>query len=388
VTTPVLERPPLTASALPSPPARRRWWQGLSRGAGWTAVAIAAGYAVLPQLTGGGAAWRQLSGVQARWLWAAFALEAASLAVYAALTRVLLPRAGRPCYARLLGIDLATMAASHAVPAGSAVGLGLGYRLLTAAGVRGPAAVSAKAVQAVGSALVLNLLLWVALVVSIVQHGTASGYGVVALMGAVLMAGAGVLVVVLLHGGDRVADAVARGAGRLPKVSEDAVRGGLAAVVDHMRRLTLDRRLLAVATGWAAVNWLLDAAALWGCIRAFGPALGADGTFVAYGIAAVVAALPVTPGGLGVVEASLIPSLVAAGAPHGAAVLGVLAWRALTFLLPIPVGTVSYLVLQRRPGTPPAVRGCTGLTASGRFRRRRRSLPSMVWTRPRSRAAR
>src|SRR5205085_10458733 len=134
--------------------------------------------------------------------------------------------------------------------------------------------------------------------------------------------------------------------------------------------------LLTVAAAWAAANWLLAAAALWACVRAAGATLGADGTFVAYGIAAVVAALPVTPGGLGVVEASLIPSLIAAGAPHGAAVLGVLAWRALTFLLPIPVGAVSFVVLQRRPRTPSAVRGCIGSTASRRFRRRRRALPS------------
>jgi uncharacterized protein (TIRG00374 family) len=373
---------------LAPPPARRPGRRGVGRAAGWTAVAIVAGYAVLPQLTGSGAAWRQLSGVQARWLWAALALGAASLAAYAALTRVLLPRAGRPSYRRLLGIDLATMAASHVVPAGSAVGLGLGYRLLTAAGVRGPAAVSAKAVQAVGSAVVLNLLLWVALVVSVAQHGTGSGYGIVAVLGAVLMAGAGVLVLLLLRGGDRVAGAVARPLGRLPKVSEDAVRGGLTAVVDHVRRLTRDRRALTGAAAWAAANWLLDAAALWACIRAFGPALGAGETFVAYGVAAVVAALPVTPGGLGIVEASLIPSLVAAGAPHGAAVLGVLCWRALTFLLPIPVGALSYVALQRQPRTPSAVCGCLGSTAPGRFRRRRRSLPSTTWTPRRPSAAR
>jgi uncharacterized membrane protein YbhN (UPF0104 family) len=259
---------------------------------------------------------------------------------------------------------------------------------LTATGVRGPAAVSAKAVQAVGSAVVLNLLLWAALIAWVAQHGTGSGYGVVAALGAVLMAGAGVLLVLLLRGGERGAGAVARTLGRLPKVSEDAVRGGLTGVLDHVRRLGGDRRLLAAATGWAAANWLLDAAALWACIRALGPALGVDGTFVAYGVAAVVAALPVTPGGLGVVEASLVPALVAAGAPHAAAVLGVLAWRALTFLLPIPVGGVSYLVLQRQPRTAPAGRGCLGSTAPGGFRRRRRSLPSAAWTRPRPSAAR
>jgi uncharacterized protein (TIRG00374 family) len=388
VTTTVLERPSAAVPALPRQPARHRKSRGFLRTTAWVIAAALVGWVALPQVTGAGAAWGQLSGLEMPWLWAAVALEAASLAAYAALTRALIPRAGRPGYARLLGIDLATLAASHVVPAGSAVGLGLGYRLLTAAGVRGPTAVSAKAVQAVGSAVVLNVLLWVALVVSVAQHGTGSGYGIVAALGVVLMAGVAVLLGLLLRAGDRAGDAMARALGRLPRVSEPAVRGGVAAVVDHLRQLTADRRLLTAATAWAAVNWLLDAAALWACVRASGTALGVDGTFVAYGIAAVVAAMPITPGGLGVVEASLIPSLIAAGAPQGAAVLGVLAWRALTFLLPIPVGGMSFAMLERRPGTPSAVRGCLGKTAPGRFRRRPRALPSNAWTRQRLRAAR
>jgi uncharacterized protein (TIRG00374 family) len=363
-------------AALPSRP--RAGWRTLGRAGTWAAVAFVTGYAVVPQVIGSGAAWRRLSGVQTSWLWAALALEAASLAAYAALTRALLPRPGRPSFRRLLGIDLATTAASHAVPAGSAVGLGLGYRLLTSAGVRGPVAVSAKALQAVGSAVVLNLLLWISLVVWVAQHGTGSGYGVVAVLGAVLMTGAGALVLVLLRGGERVAGTVARVLGRLPKLSEAAVRNGLTAVVDHVRALGRDRRLLSAAAVWAAANWLLDAAALWACVRAFGPALGVDGTFVAYGVAAVVAALPVTPGGLGVVEASLIPALTVAGAAHQAAVLGVLAWRALSFLLPIPVGALSYVVLQRRPvlrsqyaSTAETLREDDSGSAGAPYRRRR-----------------
>jgi uncharacterized protein (TIRG00374 family) len=387
VTTTVLERPPAAVPALRGEPVGRPASWRFFRTTGWATAAALVGWAFLPQITGAGAAWRQLSGMDARWVWAALALEVASLAGYAALTRALLPRPGRPGYARLLGIDLATLAASHVVPAGSAVGLGLGYRLLTAAGVRGPAAVSAKALQAVGSAVVLNVLLWIALVLSVAQHGAGSGYGVVAALGVVLMGSAAVVLVLLLRGGDRAADAVAGALGRLPWVSEDAVRGALAAVVDHVRQLTADRRLLTAATAWAAANWLLDAAALWACVRASGAALGVDGTFVAYGTAAVVAAMPITPGGLGVVEASLIPSLIAAGAPHGAAVLGVLAWRALTFLLPIPVGAMSFAMLERWPRTPSAVHAAPDALHEDDSRAGS-ALSSVGWTRRRTSAAR
>ena len=54
----------------------------------------------------------------------------------------------RAGYQRVLRIDLSTLAICHSVPAGSAVGLGVGYRLFTGAGVIPAAAVMTKATQA------------------------------------------------------------------------------------------------------------------------------------------------------------------------------------------------------------------------------------------------
>jgi uncharacterized protein (TIRG00374 family) len=305
-------------------------------------------YLVVPQIAGTRNSWHLLVGVDNAWLLLAVLLEVASLGVYAALSRALLPGAERPGYATVLGIDLSTMAASHVVPAGSAVGLGLGYRMLTRSGVSGPAAVFAKATQAIGSAVVLNLILWVALVASLPLHGFSPVYGPVAVAGLVLLTAAAVLLVLVLRGDDRIAAVVGRQLGRLPRVSEERVRDAIHSGAGYLRAFAADRRLLAVTFLLAAANWLLDAGALWACVRAFGHTLGPDGLLVPYGIAAVLAALPLTPAGLGVVEASLIPALVGFSTPRGIAILGVLAWRAITFLLPIPIGGVSYLLLQRR----------------------------------------
>lgn len=98
-------------------------------------------------------------------------------------------------------------------------------------------------------------------------------------------------------------------------------------------------------------------------MRAFGHTLGPDGLVVSYGIAAVLAALPITPAGLGVVEAFLIPSLVAFSVPQAMAVLGVLAWRTISFLLPIPAGGVGYLLLQTH--SPATAGRATGLSSVG-----------------------
>jgi uncharacterized protein (TIRG00374 family) len=59
--------------------------------------------------------------------------------------------------------------------------------------------------------------------------------------------------------------------------------------------------------GWAAGNWLFDAASLWVCLWAYGVGLHPGPLLAAYGAADLVGLLPVTPGGLGVVEGVWLP---------------------------------------------------------------------------------
>jgi len=100
------------------------------------------------------------------------------------------------------------------------------------------------------------------------------------------------------------------------------------------------------AIGWATANWLLDAAALWAFVAAFGHRTNVIGLFVSYGLAQVLAAIPLTPGGLGVVEATLSATLVGFAVPKGIAILGVIGWRLVQFWLPIPIGGLAYLSLR------------------------------------------
>lgn len=318
-------------------------------------VAVVVEYLLIPQLAGTRKSWHLLLDVDNVWLLAALGLEAGSLLAYALLSWALLPTDGRPGYGRVLRIDLSTLAVSHCVPAGSAVGLGLGYRLLTVAGVAPTAAVVAKATQAVGSAAVLNALLGAALLSSIALHGSSSVYGLVAIAGLTVLSMATATTIILTRHEQSTSQRLGRALGRLPFLSADAVRSAVNSAAVYLRLLGSDRRLLGQVVVFALTNWLLDAAALWACVRAFGHTLGPDGLLVPYGIANVLAALPITPAGLGVVEAFLIPALVGFTVPRGVAILGVLAWRAISFLLPIPVGLAAYLSLPNpSPGNAPA----------------------------------
>ncbi len=291
----------------------------------------------------------QLGRVNILWLLAGFSLEAGALTAYGRLTQSVLPK-DAPSFSKIIRIDLSTLAVSHVIPGGTAGGTGLGYRLLTSNGVSGTDAGFALATQGIGSAVVLNAMLWVALVISIPLHGFNSAYVTVAVVGAVLLAAFGALVLAFTRGESgsvKVLQAIAR---RVPWVTEDQMKQLVERLAERLRTLASDRRLLRLAVLWAAANWLLDAASLWAFVAAYGHITSPIDLFVAYGVANILAAVPLTPGGLGIVEAVAATTLIGFGVPAGVAWLGVISWRLFNFWLPIPVGAGAYVSLRVRHG--------------------------------------
>jgi len=324
---------------------RRRW---LPREVRWgiTALAIGVlGYFLLPDLTGARRTLNQLAKVNVVYLGAGVVLEAAALGAYAELTRTVLPL---PIVrrSRLLRIDLSSLAVSHVVPGGTAPGTGVAYRLLTDSGVPGADAGFALAMQGVGSAVVLNGLFWLALLVSLFLHGFNPIYGIAAGAGVLLMAAFGGVVVLLLRGRRWAMDAVHRMADHVPFINGDAVARVVEVIATRLQTLLRQPVLLRRAGVWAAANWLLDAACLWVFVAAFGKFVSPIDLMVAYGLANVLAVIPITPSGLGVIEGVLIPTLVGFGVPSHKALLAVLGYRVVNFWLPIPVGGISYLTLR------------------------------------------
>jgi hypothetical protein len=96
--------------------------------------------------------------------------------------------------------------------------------------------------------------------------------------------------------------------------------------------------------------------------------------------AGIIALFPVTPGGLGIVEASLSGLLVLAGVSGRSAVVATLAYRLAQYWLPTVAGAVAYGLFRRRYGTaskpesivdadigePPGVGGTAGRGPNGR----------------------
>jgi uncharacterized protein (TIRG00374 family) len=307
------------------------------------AILLVGEYVLLPQLAGAGKTIHLLAGVNLWWLALGMMAEVGSLLAYARLSQRTLR--APVSYWRMLQIDLSTLAVSHVVPAGTLVGAGLGYRLLVRNGVPPPQAVSGKTVQTVGSAVVLNGILGVGLIAALALHGGDALYTPIASAGSVLLLLVAAATVLILRRKQWVIDLVSKLLVRLPHVNPAAGRRLIDSLAETLRSLGTDRTFLRQTLGWATLNWLLDALALWCSVRAFGHSLGPVGLIVAYGLANVAAALPITPGGLGVVEGILVPTLVAFSTPRGVAILGVLAWRLFSFWIPIPIGLACYAPL-------------------------------------------
>jgi hypothetical protein len=215
-------------------------------------------------------------------------------------------------------------------------------------GVKGPDAAFALATAGVGSAVVLNFILWFGLIISIPTRGVNAAYGTAAIVGILLMAFAGFIIFGLVEGQGR-SERLVRSVARRLRFDEHHAASVLEHLGNRIEGLFADRALMQRVVGWATLNWALDALSLWVFLRAFGGSLGFDALVVSFGIANVFSVIPITPGGLGIMEGIYIPTLVGFGLARPLATVGVLSYRVAQYWLPIFVGWLSYLSLRVGP---------------------------------------
>jgi uncharacterized protein (TIRG00374 family) len=98
----------------------------------------------------------------------------------------------------------------------------------------------------------------------------------------------------------------------------------------------------------AAANTLFDYFSLLASIRAAHADPRPSLVLLAYAAAEVLSQVPITPGGLGFVEAGLVGTLTLAGVKAADATVATLLYRSLSYWLPIPLGGVTYLMFRRR----------------------------------------
>jgi uncharacterized membrane protein YbhN (UPF0104 family) len=295
-----------------------------------------------------------LAGAEYGWIVVAALLQAVSLAAFAFQQQRLLGNLGVPVRRRrLLAVTLARSALSISLPAGAAVSTGYAIREYQKAGVSrriGAASAIVSGLTSIGGLALVYV---------------AGGAGMVArepggyLNGRPLLVVAGIagLVAVAVVAGRRHATQPGRPAATAGSVSANrvAVLGAhLLAWARDIWQAGAGLRLgdWAAALAYAALNWLTDLLCLAAATRALGLPVGLTTLAGIYLGVQIVRQVPLTPGGVGVIETALVAGLTAAGATAVHAAAAVLVYRLLSCWLIIPVGGAAGLALRRATTVP------------------------------------
>ena len=350
---------PGTGTGPPHPAATARRRHPLVIAASVLLLLVIVGVVLVPQYASGVRALESFGSISPSLVLAALTLELASLLCYSALSAEMIGPP-TPRFRTLLRIDLTDLGIRNAVPGGGATAAAARYRFLRQAGVRPENALTAATIQLTGSNLALGALFALGVALSLRTFSDNLYYRVAGIAVLALLAAAALAVWLLTRHPARSVTAARAVARRLPLVTEAGAESFVRTLGGQIRLLATHPRRLLVVVVLSAANWLLDAAALWVLLAAFGYPLAFGPLLTVYGLGTIVAMLPLTPGGLGIVEAVMVPALIAFGAPREAALLGVLGWRLLEYWLPLPLGLAAWLSLRwgssrRRdsPGHPP-----------------------------------
>jgi len=167
---------------------------------------------------------------------------------------------------------------------------------------------------------------------------------------------------------DRFGEWMGRVASRVLRLVRRPPTAGWGIAVRTFRRRTIG--LVRARWQWITLATIVSHLSLFGlllvCLHAIGVSNNevswAD-ALVIFTFARLVTAIPITPGGVGLVEVTLITGMSAAGGARAQVAAAVLLFRALSFLLPIPIGLGTYLFWRRNtswrraPGTAPRPAG-------------------------------
>jgi uncharacterized protein (TIRG00374 family) len=321
--------------------------QRLLRRAAWLAVTAVSLYLVAPSVLDVLASWKDIKRFSPGWLAAMAGLETTALACLWALQRVALHT--RDWYA-VITSQLASNALSKVAPGGGAVGAALQYRMLVDAGMR-----KASAVAGLTAANLLTLAVVLALpvlAIPAIARGGVDRSLVEATVG-------GAVVFVALFAAGAVCVASERPlvwVGRVVQRIRNRLRRRAAPLTGLPSRLVheRDRVLATLGPRWKRAllattgRWAFDYATLLAALAAVGARPRWSLVLLAFCAAQLLSQVPITPGGIGFVEAGLTATLGLAGVAGGNAVLATFAYRLFSYWLPLPAGALAAVLHRRR----------------------------------------
>ena len=307
-------------------------------------VALVVLYLFAPTLGEVLSAWPRLAHLNLTWMIVAVGAEVASFVCVWWLLKQALRATG---WFAVATSQLAGNALACVMPAGAAPG----DRMLGALGIDAPAAASALTAATLLQLATLASIPVLGLLVSLTGGPLAHGLQEAAWIGFgafVVLIGVGAVLV--------LSDRVVGDIGAVVQWTRNRIVRHRTPVRDLPSRLRAERDLVSQALGkrWPSAvlasvgKWAFDYFALLACLAAVGARPEPPLVLLAYAAAVVLGMIPITPGGLGFVEAGLTGALALAGVGAGDAVVATLSYRLVSFWLPLPAGLGGYAAFRYR----------------------------------------
>ena len=295
------------------------------------------------------------------WVVAALALELASIGMIIRQQRRLLGVFGtRLPFRRVGAITYSSTALSLSLPAGAAVGAGWSFRQFRRGGASSGTAAAVLVLSGLISTAGLVLLYLAGLGLAAVSRLTGLGGReplLTLLLGVALIT---VIIMVLTRLARTVPRPLPTEPTPTPRLDDwqhrhphlgRALRQLLATGRETVR---IDRRNWRFTLGLSVANWGLDIGSLYASCRAVDAHIDVLQLGAIYLGIQLIRQIPITPGGIGLIEAALLAALVAQHVPQGAASAAVLIYRLFSAWLIVPIGFVFLALLRRARTIPPA----------------------------------
>jgi putative heme transporter len=306
----------------------------------------------LPRIVDFGEVWATIRAMT--WLELA---TLAALAVWNQATYMLVEMSGRPGlgFGQALKITQTSTAVTNTLPGGAALGAGLQSAMYVSYGFApSDIAISLTLTGTWNTFAKLGMPI-VALALLAIAGEASGGLVAAALIGLVIL-GVAILAFAVVLRSERGAFAVGRRLGAFVSFMTRLVgRGpredwGAAAAEFRRRTIALLRTQWAQLTVATVISHISLYLVLLLALRHVGvsnDAVSWQQALASFAFVRLLSAVPITPGGLGVVELGLTATLVAAGGQEARVVAAILLYRLLTFVLPIPLGVISYALWRR-----------------------------------------
>ena len=316
------------------------------------AIVVAVFWYFLPQFTSISAVWVSIKSMT--WLQI---LTLALLALWNQTTYFIVNVSTMPglTYRQSAVATESSTAVSNTVPGGGAIGIAMNFAMFGSWGFSASRITVSLLVSGVWNNFAKLALPVVALVLVVLQGNPSGGRLVAGVLGLVALVAAVVLLGMLLSS-EQAAARLGRGAARMVSAvlrifrRPPAKGWDRATVKFRYRTITLLKARWPWITGATLLSHLSLYLVLLVALRFLGVSdaeVSWAEVLAVFAFARLLTAIPFTPGGLGVIELALITGLSAAGGPRAEVAAAVLVFRALTYVLPIPLGALAYVIWRR-----------------------------------------